>query len=42
MPSRTLIASLVAELFGTLLLVLLWGAAVIVNASSGGELGLVG
>ena len=42
MPSRTLISSLVAELVGTLLLVLLWGAAVIVNASSGGELGLVG
>ena len=42
MPSRTLISSLVAELVGTLLLVLLLGAAVIVNASSGGELGLVG
>jgi len=42
MPSRTLISSLVAELVGTLLLVLLLGAAVIVNASSGRELGLVG
>jgi aquaporin Z len=42
MPSRTLISSLVAELVGTLLLILLLGAAVIVNASSGGELGLVG
>jgi aquaporin Z len=42
MPSRTLISSLVAEFIGTLLMVLLLGAAVIVNASSGGELGLVG
>lgn len=42
MPSRTLISSLVAELVGTLLLILLLGAAVIVNASSGGEIGLVG
>jgi aquaporin Z len=42
MPSRTLVSSLVAELVGTLLMVLLLGAAVIVNASSGGELGLIG
>jgi aquaporin TIP len=42
MPSRTLIASLVAELVGTLLMVLLLGAAVIVNAFSAGELGLLG
>jgi len=42
MPNRTLVSSLVAELVGTLLMVLLLGAAVIVNASSGGELGLLG
>ena len=42
MPSRSLISSLVAEGIGTLLLVLLLGSAVIVNASSGGELGLLG
>ena len=42
MPSRTLISSLVAELAGTLLMVLLLGAAVIVNAASGEELGLLG
>jgi len=42
MPSRTLVASLVAELMGTLLMVLLLGAAVIVNAFSAGELGLLG
>jgi aquaporin Z len=42
MPSRTLVASLVAELMGTLLMVLLVGAAVIVNAFSAGELGLLG
>jgi len=42
MPSRSLISSLVAEGIGTLLMVLLLGSAVIVNASSGGELGLLG
>lgn len=42
MPSRALISSLVAELVGTLLMVLLLGSAVIVNAFSAGELGVLG
>ena len=42
MPSRTLIAALAAEAIGTFLFFVLGAGAVIMNAQSGGEVGLIG
>ena len=42
MPSRTLVAALAAEAIGTFLFFVLGAGAVIMNAQTGGEVGLVG
>jgi aquaporin Z len=42
MPSRTLIAALAAEAIGTFLFFVLGAGAVIMNAQTGGEVGLIG
>ena len=42
MPSRTLVAALVAEAIGTFLFFVIGAGAVIMNAQTGGEVGLIG
>ncbi|MBU6256490.1 MAG: aquaporin [Chloroflexi bacterium] len=42
MPSRTLVAALVAEAVGTFLFFVIGAGAVIMNAQTGGEIGLIG
>jgi MIP family channel proteins len=42
MPSRTLVAALAAEAIGTFLFFVLGAGAVIMNAQTGGEVGLIG
>ena len=42
MPARSTVAELVAELLGTFLFFIVGAGAVIVNAATGGEVGLIG
>ena len=42
MPSRTLVAALAAEVIGTFLFFVIGAGAVIMNAQTGGEVGLIG
>ena len=42
MPSRTLVAALVAEAIGTFLFFVIGAGALIMNAQTGGEVGLIG